>query len=63
MPFKLMGALAQQEIKLESLEYAGIYALLVYLGSFSIHKTYCHKQHFLIAKYNLPSYRPNTSTL
>lgn len=35
-----------------SLKYARIYAHPVYLGSLSIHKTYCHKQHFLIAEYN-----------
>lgn len=40
-------ALTQQRARLKNLIYARIYALLVYLGPFSIHSTHCHKRHFL----------------
>ncbi|MBS4193172.1 hypothetical protein KHA94_24045 [Bacillus sp. FJAT-49705] len=35
---------------MKSQKYARFYAFLVYLCSSSIHKSFCHKQHFLIAE-------------
>ena len=41
----------QQEIQLKSLKYTSFYAFFVYIGSFFIHTTHCHKRHLLNAEY------------